>query len=168
MYIQVSKDINKIRNTVVSRFTWRDIVILSTFGVFSFILYHIMKDYISYKISTYILSAFLIFPAFLLFYNKNGMQPEKLLFYKIKRFINGKIRPYKTENLYAQIEKEIKKQEVKKIAVSNKNSKQKNTVNKEAKKSAAKNSAAKHTVSGHEKRRNLHGKQRLLHKDNAV
>lgn len=161
MYIQFSKDINKIRNTVVSRFTWRDIIILSTFGVFSFILYHIMKNYISYKISTYILSAFLIFPAFLLFYSKNGMKPEKLLFYKIKRLINGKVRPYKTENLYAQIEAEVKKQEVNKIAVSEKNSKQKqkNTVNKKAKKSAAKNSTAKHTVSGHEKRRNLHGKQ---------
>lgn len=89
------------------------------------------------------------------------MKPEKLLFYKIKRLINGKVRPYKTENLYAQIEAEVKKQEVNKIAVSEKNSKQKqkNTVNKKTKKSAAKNSTAKHTVSGHEKRRNLHGKQ---------
>ena len=118
MYIQFSKDINKIRNTFFWFVTVRELIVGGAFTITGFILYQIFKS---------------------------------------------QVRPYKTENLYAHIEKEIKKQEVKQIAVSYKNSKTKNTVGKKAQKRAPENGSAKHTVSGHEKRRYMHGKGRLLH-----
>lgn len=159
MYIQFSKDINKIRNTFFWFFTARELIIGGMFAITGLILYQIFKSYITFQSAAYLLFIYMLIPGFILFYNKNGMKCEKVLFYKIKRLISGKVRPYKTENLYAQIEKEIKKQEVKQIAVSYKNSKAKNTVDKKTKKRAAENSSAKHTVSGYEKRRNMHGKK---------
>ena len=168
MYIQFSKDINKIRNTFFWVFTVRESIIGGTFVITGFILYQIFKSHITFQSAGYLLFIYMLIPGFILLYNKNGLKCEKVLFYKIKRLINGKIRPYKTENLYAQIEKEIKKQEVKKIAVTYKNSKTENPVNKKTEKRITENSAAKHTVSGHEKRRYMHGNKRLLHKNNAV
>ena len=163
MYIQFSKDINKIRNTFFWFVTVRELIIGGAFTITGFILYQIFKSHVTYQSAAYLLFIYMLIPGFILFYNKNGMKCEKVLFYKIKRLIGGKVRPYKTENLYAHIEKEIKKQEVKQIAVSYKNSKTKNTVGKKAQKRAPENGSAKHTVSGHEKTRYMHGKGRLLH-----
>lgn len=75
----------------------------------------------------------MIIPGFLIFYSKNGMKAEKVFFYKFKRIVFGKIRPYKTENIYSQIENEIKKQGVNKIGVSDKKQKQAN-INKKVEK----------------------------------
>ena len=144
MYIQFSKDINKIRNTFFWFVTVRELIVGGTFTITGFILYQIFKSHVTYQSAAYLLFIYMLIPGFILFYNK-------------------KVRPYKTENLYAHIEKEIKKQEVKQIAVSYKNSKTKNTVGKKAQKRAPENGSAKHTVSGHEKRRYMHGKGRLLH-----
>ena len=157
MYIQFSKDINKIRNTFFWFVTVRELIVGGTFTITGFILYQIFKSHVTYQSAAYLLFIYMLIPGFILFYNKNGMKCEKVLFYKIKRLIGGKVRPYKTENLYAHI------QEVKQIAVSYKNSKTKNTVGKKAQKCAPENGSAKHTVSGHEKRRYMHGKGRLLH-----
>ena len=90
MYIQFSKDINKIKSTIFWIFTLRDILLLGIFGVIGFILYFIIKDRISFEISSYVLCAFMIIPSILLFYNKNGMKAEKVLYYKFKRIFFGK------------------------------------------------------------------------------
>ena len=147
MYIQFSKDINKIRNTFFWFVTVRELIVGGAFTITGFILYQIFKSHVTYQSAAYLLFIYMLIPGFILFYNKNGMKCEKVLFYKIKRLIGGKVRPYKTENL----------------AVSYKNSKTKNTVGKKAQKRAPENGSAKHTVSGHEKRRYMHGKGRLLH-----
>ncbi len=126
MFIQFSKDINKIKSTIIWIFTLRDIVLLLGFGIIGVFLYFTVKDNLSFEASSYVLCAFMVIPSILIFYNKNGMKAEKVLYHKFKRIFFTKIRPYKSENIYSQIECEIKKQEVNRIAVSEKSKKQGN------------------------------------------
>lgn len=144
MYIQFTKDINKIRNTVVFGLTIRELIILGASGGLCFILYQILSNFLPIVLSIYAVIPIIVISAFVVFFNPNGMNFEKFIFYKLKRiFFSKNIRTYQTENLYEKIESEIKKEEEQRnVSISG----QKNQKRKPVKKYAAQNSSAKHTL----------------------
>lgn len=96
---------------------------------------------------------------FFVFYNKNTLKFERLIFNKLKRiFCSSKIRTFQTENIYEIIEKKENSENA-----GNKGIKSSDKKHKAVKKHAAQNRSADHTVSGHAPRRYMHGKKRLLH-----
>jgi len=101
---------------------------------------------------------------FFVFYNKNTLKFERLIFNKLKRiFCSSKIRTFQTENIYEIIEKKENSENA-----GNKGIKSSDKKHKAVKKHAAQNRSADYTVSGHAQRRNMHGKKRLLHKNSAI
>lgn len=161
MYIQFTKDINKIRNIVFLGRTFREICIFSVSGGTAFLSYHIIKRILPGTLSLYVIVPIMLAASFFAFYHKNNLKFEKLIFYRIKRVLFGsKLRKYQTENFYESLNKLIKKEE------SRKNARylqaKKTTVSQKpqtVKKHAAQNRSANHTVSGHAQGRNMHGKK---------
>ena len=164
MYIQFTKDINKIRNILFLGRTFREICIFTVSGFIAFLSYHITKRILPGTLSLYVIVPTMLVASFFAFYHKNNLKFEKVIFYRIKRVLFGsKIRKYHTENFYESLETLIIKEE------NLKNAKYQQTQNaisqksQTVKKHAAQNRSADHTVSGHAPRRYMHGKKRLLH-----
>lgn len=92
---------------------------------------------------------------FFVFYNKNTLKFERIVFNKLKRiFCSSKIRTFQTENIYEIIETKENSENA-----WNKGIKDSYKKYKTVKKHAAQNCSTDHTVSGYAQRRNMHGKQ---------
>lgn len=160
MYIQFTKDINKIRSIVFLGRTFREICIFTAAGVTAFLSYHITKRILPGTLSLYVIVPIMLIASFFAFYHKNNFKLEKIIFYRVKRLLFcSKIRRYQTENLYESLEKSISKEE---RTQNDKRKQVKNPVSQKhqtVKKHAAQNRSANYTVYGHAQGRNLHGKK---------
>ena len=106
MYIQFTKDINKIRNTVFFGLTIREIIVFIISGLTAFLSFHFTKRFIPTGMALYIIVPKMAIAYFFVFYNKNTLKFERLIFNKLKRiFCSSKIRTFQTENIYEIIEK---------------------------------------------------------------
>ena len=105
MYIQFTKDINKIRNILFLGRTFREICIFTVSGFIAFLSYHITKRILPGTLSLYVIVPTMLVASFFAFYHKNNLKFEKVIFYRIKRVLFGsKIRKYQTENFYESLE----------------------------------------------------------------
>lgn len=155
MYIRFTKDINKIRNTIFWGLTIREIIVFLLSGLIAFSSFHLAKRFIPTGLALYVIVPVMAIACFFVFYNKNTLKFERLIFNKLKRiFCSSKIRTFQTENIYEILEKKENSENV-----GDKEFKRSDKKHKTVKKHASQNRSADHTVFGHAKRRNMHGKQ---------
>lgn len=108
-FVQIPKDLNKVKEKVMFNLTKRQLICFGIGGGVGLIAFFIFKSLVSIQAGVFavVISAF---PAmFFSIYEKDGQPPEKIIINIIKaKFINPKIRIYKTENLYAALDSQIK------------------------------------------------------------
>lgn len=109
MYIQFTKDINKIRNRIIFGMGLREIIIAIIIIGLGLAGYFGLRNILPTDIVYYLLIPLVLVGMFFMVFKHNGMPFEKFLFYKLKRIIfSSKIKRYVTENTIEQKEVSLK------------------------------------------------------------
>jgi len=118
-YVQIPKDLSKIKNKVVFNLTTRQLICFGVATVIGVPTYILTRDTLGNQASVLLMMGIML-PFFLLaMYEKDAQPAEKVLRNYIRaNFFYPKIRLYKTENFYNNVQKNNK--EVKLIGKQNK------------------------------------------------
>lgn len=112
-YVQVPKDLTRVKTKFMFNLTKRQLVCFGIGGAIGVGFYFLTKDTLGTTMAASIM-ILLVLPFFMFaVYEKDGRPLERVLKDIVRtKFLVPGIRPYKTENLYAIIQKEIYEQEV--------------------------------------------------------
>lgn len=106
-YVPVPKDLTRVKTKVVFNLTKRQLICFSIAGVIGIPLYIYTRKNLGNNVSMMLMVLIMLPFFFLAMYEKDGLPFEKYLKYIIySKFINPKIRIYKTENFYEYLGKE--------------------------------------------------------------
>ena len=107
--VPVPKDLSGIKTKVALNLTKRQIICFSGAAIAGVPLYFLTKDVIGTQGAAFIMVGFMMPFFFLAMYTKDGFPAEKMLYFMIRqKFLTQGIRPYKSENLYKQLEEREK------------------------------------------------------------
>lgn len=107
--VPVPKDLSGIKTKVALNLTKRQIICFSGAAIAGVPLYFLTKDMIGTQGAAFIMVAVMMPFFFLAMYTKDGFPAEKILYFMIRqKFLTQGIRPYKSENLYKQLEEREK------------------------------------------------------------
>ena len=106
-YVQVPKDLTKVKTKVAFNLTKRQLICFGAAGLLAVPTYFLTRESIG-NMAAMLLLIIIAMPFFLFaMYEKNGLPFEKVAKNVIKnRFIRSKVRPFKTENMYEYAVKE--------------------------------------------------------------
>lgn len=112
--VAVPKNLSGIKTKVAMNLTKRQLVCFGSAGAVGIPFYIFTKGVIGTQASALIMVAFMLPFFFLAMYEKDGFPAEKILYFMLRqKILTPGIRPYKSENLYRQLEeKERMKKEV--------------------------------------------------------
>ena len=112
--VAVPKNLSGIKTKVAMNLTKRQFVCFGSAGEVGFPFYIFTKGVIGTQASALIMVALMLPFFFLAMYEKDGFPAEKILYFMLRqKILTPGIRPYKSENLYRQLEeKERMKKEV--------------------------------------------------------
>lgn len=112
-YVQVPKDLTKVKTKVMFNLTKRQLICFGSGGLVGVLLYLLTKDSLGTTMAATVM-IMVVLPFFMFaIYEKDGRPLEKIIADIIRcKFQVPGVRPYKTENYYAQIQQEIYEQEV--------------------------------------------------------
>ena len=106
-YVNVPKDLSKVKSKVMFNLTRRQILCFGGGALLGVPLFFLLKRSVSTSAAAMVMM-FVMLPAFLLgVYERNG-QPLEVVLRNIIRvcFLRPKVRPYKTNNFYAVLERQ--------------------------------------------------------------
>lgn len=107
--VPVPKDLSGIKTKVALNLTKRQIICFSGAAIAGIPLYFLTKDVIGTQGAAFIMVGVMLPFFFLAMYTKDGFPAEKMLYFMIRqKFLTQGIRPYKSENLYKQLEEREK------------------------------------------------------------
>lgn len=107
--VPVPKDLSGIKTKVALNLTKRQIMCFSGAAIAGIPLYFLTKDVIGTQGAAFIMVGVMLPFFFLAMYTKDGFPAEKILYFMIRqKFLTQGIRPYKSENLYKQLEEREK------------------------------------------------------------
>ena len=106
-YVPVPKDLSKIKTKVAFNLTKRQIVCFAVALIVGLPLFFLLKDSAGTSAASFVMIVVML-PCFLLaMYEKHGQPLEVVVRNVIQtKFTRPKERPYRTENLYAVLEKQ--------------------------------------------------------------
>lgn len=112
--VAVPKNLSGIKTKVAMNLTKRQLVCFGSAGAVGIPFYIFTKGVIGTQASALIMVALMLPFFFLAMYEKDGFPAEKILYFMLRqKILTPVIRPYKSENLYRQLEeKERMKKEV--------------------------------------------------------
>lgn len=112
--VAVPKNLSGIKTKVAMNLTKRQLVCFGSAGAVGIPFYIFTKGVIGTQASALIMVALMLPFFFLAMYEKDGFPAEKILYFMLwQKILTPGIRPYKSENLYRQLEeKERMKKEV--------------------------------------------------------
>ena len=112
--VAVPKNLSGIKTKVAMNLTKRQLVCFGSAGAVGIPFYIFTKGVIGTQASALIMVALMLPFFFLSMYEKDGFPAEKILYFMLRqKILTPGIRPYKSENLYRQLEeKERMKKEV--------------------------------------------------------
>lgn len=112
--VAVPKNLSGIKTKVAMNLTKRQLVCFGSAGAVGIPFYIFTKGVIGTLASALIMVALMLPFFFLAMYEKDGFPAEKILYFMLRqKILTPGIRPYKSENLYRQLEeKERMKKEV--------------------------------------------------------
>ena len=106
-YVTVPKDLSKVKSKVLFNLTKRQLVCFGGGALLGVPLFFLLKRHVSVSAAAMMMMVVML-PAFLLaMYERNG-QPLEVLLRNIIRVccLQPKVRPYKTDNFYAVLERQ--------------------------------------------------------------
>lgn len=112
--VAVPKNLSGIKTKVAMNLTKRQLVCFGSAGAVGIPFYIFTKGVIGTQASALVMVALMLPFFFLAMYEKDGFPAEKILYFMLRqKILTPGIRPYKSENLYRQLEeKERMKKEV--------------------------------------------------------
>ena len=107
-YVPVPKDLTKIKTKVMLNLTKRQLICFGSGALLGVPLFFIAKPHMSVSTAA-LLMVLSMLPFFLLaMYERNGQPMEKIIYQIIQaKLIRPKRRPYRTDNFYAAVERQI-------------------------------------------------------------
>lgn len=122
-YVNVPKDLSRVKNKVMFNLTTRQLVCFGFGAAVGVPLFFLLKGVIGTSAAT-LLMVFTMLPFFMLaMYEKNGQPLEKIVRNFIQvRFVRPKHRPFQTDNYYAVLDRQYQlDKEVQRIVCNSKN-----------------------------------------------
>ena len=112
--VAVPKNLSGIKTKVAMNLTKRQLVCFGSAGAVGIPFYIFTKGVIGTQASALLMVAVMLPFFFLAMYEKDGFPAEKILYFMLRqKILTPGIRPYRSENLYRQLEeKERMKKEV--------------------------------------------------------
>ena len=111
--VPVPKDLSGIKTKVALNLTKRQIICFSGAAITGVPLYFLTKGVLGTQAAALIMVGVMLPFFFLAMYERDGFPAEKILYFMIRqKMLTPGIRPYKSENLYEQLEEreQIKKE----------------------------------------------------------
>jgi len=107
-YVPVPKDLTKIKTKVMLNLTKRQLICFGSGALLGVPLFFIAKPHMSVSTAA-LLMVLSMQPFFLLaMYERHGQPMEKIIYQVIQaKLIRPKRRPYRTDNFYAAVERQI-------------------------------------------------------------
>lgn len=107
-YVPVPKDLTKIKTKVMLNLTKRQLICFGSGALLGVPLFFLAKPHMSVSTAA-LLMVLSMLPFFLLaMYERNGQPMEKMIYQVIQaKLIRPKRRPYRTDNFYAAVERQI-------------------------------------------------------------
>lgn len=107
--VPVPKDLSGIKTKVALNLTKRQIICFSGAAITGVPLYFLTKGVFGTQAAALIMVGVMLPFFFLAMYERDGFPAEKLLYFMIRqKMLTPGIRPYKSENLYEQLEEREK------------------------------------------------------------
>ncbi len=115
--VAVPKDLTGIKTKVALNLTKRQLICFSGAGAVGIPFYLVTRGVLGTQASALIMVAIMLPFFFVAMYEKDGFPAEKILYFMLRqKILTPGIRPYKSENLYRQLEDiEQKKKEVRQL-----------------------------------------------------
>lgn len=124
--VPVPKDLSGIKTKVALNLTKRQIICFSTAAITGVPIYFLTKGVLGTTAASLLMVGIMLPFFFVAMYEKDGFPAEKILYFMIRqKILTPGIRPYKSENLYEQLEererikKEVRYLEEKAVSESN-------------------------------------------------
>ena len=103
--VPVPKDLSGIKTKVALNLTKRQLICFSGAALVGVPLYFLTKGVVGTQVAAFVMVGVMV-PFFILaMYTRDGFPAEKILYFMIRqKLLVPGIRPYKSENLYSQLE----------------------------------------------------------------
>ena len=112
-YVPVPKDLTKVKTKVALNLTKRQLIFFSLAAVTGIPFYLLSRKTIGSDVAAIFMVTIMLPFFFLAMYEKDGLPFEKVMGNILRqKFLYPAVRPYRTENFYAQVEDLIKKEGV--------------------------------------------------------
>ena len=116
-YVNVPNDLSKIKTKIAFNLTKRQLICFSIAAAVGVPIFFLAKAHLDLSTAAMLMVVIMLPFIFFALYEKDGQPAEKILGHVIKSmFLRDKVRPYRTNNLYAAIQQEIKEKEELQIA----------------------------------------------------
>ena len=107
--VAVPKNLSGIKTKVALNLTKRQLICFGGAAVVGIPFYLVTKGILGTQVSALIMVALMLPFFFLAMYEKDGFPAEKILYFMVRqKLLTPGIRPYKSENLYKQLEEREK------------------------------------------------------------
>lgn len=111
-FVPVPKDLNRVKTKVMFNLTKRQLICFAIAAAVGVPVFFIAKAKLELSVAAMIMVAVMLPFIFFALYEKDGQPAEKILGHVVKSmFLRDRVRPYRTNNLYAAIQREIKEKE---------------------------------------------------------
>ena len=111
-FVPVPKDLNRVKTKVMFNLTKRQLVCFSLAAAVGVPIFFLTKPSVGLSTAAMLMVVIMIPFIFMAIYEKDGPPAEKILGHVVKSmFLRDRVRPYRTNNLYAYIQQQIKEQE---------------------------------------------------------
>lgn len=111
-FVPVPKDLNRVKTKVMLNLTKRQLICFALGAAVGVPVYFLTKPSLGITTAAMLMVVLMLPFVFFALYEKDGQPAEKILSHVVKSmFLRDKVRPYRTSNLYAVIQQEIKEQE---------------------------------------------------------
>ena len=112
-YVPVPKDLTKVKTKVALNLTKRQLIFFSLAAVTGIPFYLLTRKVIGSDVAAIFMVTIMLPFFFLAMYEKDGLPFEKVMGNILRqKFLYPAVRPYRTENFYAQVEDLVKKEGV--------------------------------------------------------
>ncbi|MCM1376490.1 MAG: PrgI family protein [Lachnospiraceae bacterium] len=107
--VSVPKNLSGIKTKVAMNLTKRQLICFGSAAAVGIPFYLVTKGVLGTQVSALVMVALMLPFFFLAMYEKDGFPAEKILYFMVRqKLLTPGIRPYKSENLYEQLEQREK------------------------------------------------------------
>ena len=111
-FVPVPKDLNRVKPKVMFNLTRRQLICFALAAAVGMPVFFLAKSKLELSAAAMVMVVIMLPFIFFALYEKDGQPAEKILGHVVKTmFLRDRVRPYRTDNLYAVIQREIKEKE---------------------------------------------------------